>query len=50
MQARIQQWLKPTDRLWVTLTFAQTSDAKIAGTGRKQLRISGDESMGMTHA
>lgn len=33
----------------VTLTFAQSLDAKIAGVGGKQLILSGEESMVMTH-
>jgi 2,5-diamino-6-(ribosylamino)-4(3H)-pyrimidinone 5'-phosphate reductase len=33
----------------VTLTFAQSLDAKIAGVGGKQLILSGKESMIMTH-
>jgi len=34
----------------VTLTFAQSLDAKIAGVGGKQLILSGEESMLMTHS
>ncbi|KAI0275289.1 dihydrofolate reductase-like domain-containing protein [Gloeopeniophorella convolvens] len=43
--------LVPSDstRPWVTLTFAQSIDAKIAGAGGKQLILSGEESMKMTH-
>lgn len=37
------------DRPKVTLTFAQSLDAKIAGVGGKQLILSGCESMMMTH-
>lgn len=37
------------DRPKVTLTFAQSLDAKIAGVGGKQLALSGRESMVMTH-
>lgn len=37
------------ERPYVTLTFAQSLDAKIAGRGGVQLMISGDESMKMTH-
>jgi 2,5-diamino-6-(ribosylamino)-4(3H)-pyrimidinone 5'-phosphate reductase len=33
----------------VTLTYAQSLDAKIAGVRGKQLRLSGKESMEMTH-
>lgn len=36
-------------RPFVTLTFAQSLDAKIAGVGGKQLILSGKESMIMTH-
>ncbi|TRM70517.1 dihydrofolate reductase-like domain-containing protein [Schizophyllum amplum] len=38
-----------TDRPSVTLTFAQSLDAKIAGKAGKQLILSGKESMIMTH-
>ena len=38
-----------TTRPYVTLTFAQSIDAKIAGAGGKQLILSGEESMKMTH-
>ncbi|EIW63974.1 bacterial bifunctional deaminase-reductase [Trametes versicolor FP-101664 SS1] len=37
------------NRPCVTLTFAQSLDAKIAGAGGKQLILSGKESMVMTH-
>ncbi|KAH9897863.1 bifunctional deaminase-reductase [Cubamyces lactineus] len=36
-------------RPYVTLTFAQSLDAKIAGAGGKQLALSGKESLVMTH-
>ncbi len=36
-------------RPFVTLTFAQSLDAKIAGVGGQQLVLSGKESMIMTH-
>ncbi|KZV80399.1 bacterial bifunctional deaminase-reductase [Exidia glandulosa HHB12029] len=36
-------------RPWVTLTYAQSLDARIAGAGGKQLILSGKESMLMTH-
>ena len=36
-------------RPYVTLTFAQSLDGKIAGKGGKQLILSGRESMIMTH-
>ncbi|KAI9508347.1 dihydrofolate reductase-like domain-containing protein [Russula earlei] len=41
----------PSDntRPYVTLTFAQSIDAKIAGAGGRQLSLSGEESMKMTH-
>lgn len=38
-----------TDRTLVTLTFAQSLDAKIAGKGGRQLLLSCPESMLMTH-
>ncbi|KAF7347611.1 Methionine aminopeptidase 2 [Mycena venus] len=38
-----------TTRPFVTLTFAQSLDGKIAGAGGKQLALSGKESMVMTH-
>ena len=43
--------LVPSDstRPYVTLTFAQSIDAKISGAGGKQLTLSGEESMRMTH-
>ena len=43
--------LVPSDssRPYVTLTFAQSIDAKIAGAGGKKLILSGEESMKMTH-
>ncbi|KAF7784121.1 hypothetical protein Agabi119p4_286 [Agaricus bisporus var. burnettii] len=39
----------PADRPHVTLTFAQSLDAKIAGKNGKQLILSGKDSMLMTH-
>lgn len=36
-------------RPYVTLTFAQSLDAKIAGKGGMQLALSGKESLVMTH-
>lgn len=44
----------PTDgetsqRPFVTLTYAQSLDAKIAGVGGRQLTLSGPQSMAMTH-
>lgn len=38
-----------TTRPYVTLTFAQSLDAKIAGKGGQQLALSGKESLIMTH-
>ncbi|KAH7923237.1 bacterial bifunctional deaminase-reductase [Leucogyrophana mollusca] len=40
---------KDSNRPYVTLTFAQSLDGKIAGKGGKQLILSGKESMVMTH-
>ncbi len=37
------------NHVYVTLTFAQSLDAKIAGVNKKQLILSGKESMLMTH-
>lgn len=34
---------------FITLTYAQSLDAKIAGPGRRQIQLSGEESMLMTH-
>lgn len=39
----------PKQRPFVTLTYAQSLDGKVAGPGGKQLRLSGDESMLLTH-
>ena len=39
----------PSNRPHVTLTFAQSIDAKIAGENGQQLLLSGKESMVMTH-
>lgn len=41
--------LEQPQRPHVTLTFAQTIDGYIAGKKGRQLRLSGDESMAMTH-
>jgi hypothetical protein len=43
--------LVPSDstRPYVTLTFAQSIDAKISGAGGKPLILSCEESMKMTH-
>lgn len=38
-----------SNRPYVTLTFAQSLDAKIAGANGQQLILSGKESMVMTH-
>ncbi len=40
---------QPGTRPFVTLTYAQSLDGKIAGAEGKQLRLSGDESMLLTH-
>jgi len=40
---------KKRERPFVTLTFAQSNDGKIAGAHGKQLILSGKESMVMTH-
>lgn len=37
------------NRPFVTLTYAQSLDGKISGKGGKQLRLSCEESMIMTH-
>lgn len=37
------------DKFWITLTFAQSLDGKIAGANGEQLILSGTESMRMTH-
>jgi len=39
----------PPSRPFLTLSFAQSLDAKIAGQNGKQLIISGEETMIMTH-
>jgi len=36
-------------RPWITLTFAQSQDGKIAGAQKQPLRLSGPASMQMTH-
>lgn len=40
---------KPAGRPFVTVTYAQSVDGSIAGRNREQLRLSGDESMCLTH-
>jgi len=40
---------QPGTRPFVTLTYAQSLDGKIAGEGGKQLQLSGAESMVLTH-
>lgn len=35
--------------VFVTVTFAQSLDAKISGRGGRQLVLSGEQSMRMTH-
>lgn len=37
------------DNIWITLTFAQSLDGKIAGVNGQQLILSGSDSMRMTH-
>lgn len=39
----------PLSRPFVTLTYAQSLDGKIAGPGGAQIRLSGAESMVLTH-
>lgn len=39
----------PRTRPFVTLTYAQSLDGKIAGVGGAQIRLSGAESMAFTH-
>ncbi|GAA5974053.1 hypothetical protein JCM11641_008236 [Rhodosporidiobolus odoratus] len=39
----------PRTKPFVTLTYAQSLDGKIAGKGGKQIRLSGAESMNLTH-
>ena len=38
-----------TNRPFVTLTYAQSLDGKISGINGRQLQLSGEESMIMTH-
>lgn len=40
---------QPGEKPFVTLTYAQSMDGKIAGKGGKQLLLSGQESMTLTH-
>ncbi|GEM06577.1 hypothetical protein Rt10032_c01g0594 [Rhodotorula toruloides] len=40
---------RPGEKPFVTLTYAQSLDGKIAGKGGKQLMLSGTESMTLTH-
>ncbi|BGO96884.1 hypothetical protein RTG_00327 [Rhodotorula toruloides ATCC 204091] len=40
---------QPGEKPFVTLTYAQSLDGKIAGKGGKQLLLSGQESMTLTH-
>ncbi|KAK7058532.1 2,5-diamino-6-(ribosylamino)-4(3H)-pyrimidinone 5'-phosphate reductase [Paramarasmius palmivorus] len=47
--ARYSHDVPPAQRPFVTLTFAQSIDAKIAGKAGKQLILSGKDSMVMTH-
>lgn len=39
----------PLSRPFVTLTYAQSLDGKIAGPGGRQIRLSGAESLVLTH-
>lgn len=39
----------PVGRPFVTLTYAQSLDGKIAGKDKKQILLSGPESMRLTH-
>lgn len=41
--------VSPVGRPLVTLTFAQSLDGKVAGSGGRQIAISGHESLVMTH-
>lgn len=47
--SRYHEETKPRKRPHVTLTFAQSLDAKIAGQNGEQLILSGSESLIMTH-
>lgn len=47
--AFLAQYTPPASTPWVTLTFAQSRDGKIAGKAGRPVRISGDESMLFTH-
>lgn len=47
--AQLSNTDRPSDRPYVTLTFAQSLDAKIAAANGQQLILSGIESMVMTH-
>ena len=44
-----QKRRNPAGRPFVTVTYAQSVDGSIAGRNREQLRLSGDESMCLTH-
>ena len=46
---REQEAEEKRSNVFVTLTYAQSLDGKIAGEGGKQILLSGEESMVMTH-
>ncbi len=39
----------PASRPWITLTYAQSLDGSVAGAQAERLRLSGDESLTLTH-
>jgi 3,4-dihydroxy 2-butanone 4-phosphate synthase/GTP cyclohydrolase II len=47
--ALAQEGRRPVGRPFITVTYAQSVDGSIAGRNREQLRLSGDESMCLTH-
>lgn len=47
--SKVQDHGKSGSKPLVTLTYAQSLDAKIAGKGGKQVQLSGNESAAMTH-
>jgi 3,4-dihydroxy 2-butanone 4-phosphate synthase/GTP cyclohydrolase II len=51
LNANIRDWNQETStRPWVTLSYAQSLDGSIAGPQGAPLRLSGDQSMRLTHA
>ena len=48
-QADLLAYAGSNQRPFVTLTYAQSLDGKIAGVDGQQLRLSGNQSMKMTH-